>query len=146
MTLATSDIRYSTRLSICMPILRKPDKCSLWLMWWCIFKECEHRKVMFIYSFIYWAQNKYNYFVYCISIYSFIVYKNKYIHNVYCTITIIQNDFNSSPPSAPYMNQWIRSALVQIMACRRFGTTPLSKPKLGYCQLDPWEQTSVKFW
>ena len=47
----------------------------------------------------------------------------------------------SSPPSAEHMWQWIRSALVQIMACCLFGTKPLSKPMLGYCQLD----TSVKF-
>ena len=33
------------------------------------------------------------------------------------------------------------SALVQITACRLFGAKPLSKPILGYCQL---EQTSVK--
>ena len=33
-------------------------------------------------------------------------------------------------------------AVVQIMACRLFGATPLSKQMLGYCQL---EQTSVKF-
>ena len=51
---------------------------------------------------------------------------------------------NSSPPSAAYMRQWIGSALVQIMACRLFGTKPLSKPMLGYCLLDPWEQTSVQ--
>ena len=44
---------------------------------------------------------------------------------------------NSSPLSAMYMRQWIRSALVQIMACRLFGAKPLSKPMLGYCQLDP---------
>ena len=44
---------------------------------------------------------------------------------------------NSSPPSAAYMRQWIGSALVQIMACRLIGTKPLSKPMLGYCQLDP---------
>ena len=31
------------------------------------------------------------------------------------------------PPSAVYMRQWIGSALVQIMACRLFGTKPLSK-------------------
>ena len=31
------------------------------------------------------------------------------------------------------------------MACRLFGAKPLSKPMLGYCQLDPLEQTSVKF-
>ena len=32
------------------------------------------------------------------------------------------------------------------MARRPFGTKPLSKPMLGYCQLDPMDQTSVKFW
>ena len=52
---------------------------------------------------------------------------------------------NSSPPSAAYMLQWIGSALFQIMACRLFVAKPLSKPMLGYCQLAPLEQTSVKF-
>ena len=52
---------------------------------------------------------------------------------------------NSSPPSATYMRQWIGSALVEIMACRLFAAKPLSKPRLDYCQLDPKEQTSVKF-
>ena len=47
--------------------------------------------------------------------------------------------------SASYMRQWIGSALVQIMACRLSGAKPLSSPVLGYCQLDPGEQTSVKF-
>ena len=50
---------------------------------------------------------------------------------------------NPSPPSAAYMRQWIRSALVQVMACRLFGAKPLSKPMLGYCQLHPYKQTSV---
>ena len=49
-------------------------------------------------------------------------------------------DVNSSPASAALMRQWIRSALVQIMAWRLFSTKPLSKPMLGYCQLDPQEQ------
>ena len=31
-------------------------------------------------------------------------------------------------PSAAYMHQWFRSALVQIMACHLFGAKPLSKP------------------
>ena len=44
---------------------------------------------------------------------------------------------NSSPPSAAYMRQSIGSALVQIMACRLFGAKSLSKPMLGYCQMDP---------
>ena len=52
---------------------------------------------------------------------------------------------NSSPPSAAYMRQWTGSALVQIMACRLIGAKPLSEPMLTYCQLDLWEQTSVKF-
>ena len=43
---------------------------------------------------------------------------------------------NSSPPSATYMCQWNGSVLVQIMACRFFGTKPLSEPTLTYCQLD----------
>ena len=35
-------------------------------------------------------------------------------------------------------HHWIGSALIQIMACRLFGAKPLSKPKLGYCQLNLW--------
>ena len=38
-----------------------------------------------------------------------------------------------------------RLSLVQIMACCLFGAKPLSKSTLGYHQLDPSEQTSVKF-
>ena len=51
---------------------------------------------------------------------------------------------NSSPPSAAYMHQWNGSALVQVMACCLFGTKPLPEPMLTYCQLDCWEQISVK--
>ena len=40
------------------------------------------------------------------------------------------------PPSIP-VPHICGSALVQIMACRLFGAEPLSKPVLGYCQLDP---------
>ena len=43
------------------------------------------------------------------------------------------------------MHHWILSALIQIMACCLFGTKPLSKPMLGYSQLNPEEQTSMKF-
>ena len=32
------------------------------------------------------------------------------------------------------------------MVCRLVGAKPLSEPMLEYCYLDPWEQTSVKFW
>ena len=43
------------------------------------------------------------------------------------------------------MRQWTGSASVQVMACRLFGTKPLPDPMLTSCQLDPYEQTSVKF-
>ena len=43
-----------------------------------------------------------------------------------CIFLGIYCSFNSSPPSATYMCRWIGSALVQIMACRIFGTRPLS--------------------
>ena len=55
------------------------------------------------------------------------------------------NVFNTSPPRSAYMRHWTRSALVQVMACRLFGAKPLHKPMLIYCQLGPWEQTSMKF-
>ena len=42
------------------------------------------------------------------------------------------------------MRQWIGSALVKIMAWRRIGDKQLSEPMLGYRQLEPYEQTSVK--
>ena len=35
--------------------------------------------------------------------------------------------------------------LVQIMACHLFGNKPLPEPILAFCQLDSWEQISVKF-
>ena len=50
---------------------------------------------------------------------------------------------NSSFPSAAYMHQWTRSALVQVMACRLFGAKPLLEPMLAYCKLHSWEQISV---
>ena len=52
---------------------------------------------------------------------------------------------NSSPPSATYMCHRTGSALVQVMPCCLFGAKPLTEPILNYCQLHPWEQTSVKF-
>ena len=44
------------------------------------------------------------------------------------------------------MHQWIKPSLIQIMACCLFGAKPLPESVLTYCQLDPGEQTSVKFW
>ena len=49
-------------------------------------------------------------------------------------VNTTHGSINSSPPRATYMRQWIKSALVQIMACRLLGAKPLSKPMLGYWQ------------
>ena len=43
------------------------------------------------------------------------------------------------------MRQWIRCALVQIMASRLFDAKPKSTSMLCYCQLDPKDQTLLKF-
>ena len=37
-------------------------------------------------------------------------------------------------------NDWFR------LACRRDSFKPSSEPMLAYCQLDPWQLTSVKYW
>ena len=58
---------------------------------------------------------------------------------------LTDNDINSLRPSDAYMHPQPRTSLAQIMACRLFGAKPLSEPMLEYYQLDPWEQTSVKF-
>ena len=55
----------------------------------------------------------------------------------FCSKFLPDGPINSSPPSATYIRHWTGSALVQIMACHLFGAKPLSKPVLGYCQLDP---------
>ena len=77
-------------------------------------------------------------------VYSGRVYKN----NIDARIpirTIFQNSINSAAPSAANIFQGTLSALVQLMACRLFGAKPLPEPMLTYCQLDSYEQTSVKF-
>ena len=51
---------------------------------------------------------------------------------------------NSSPPSAAYMCRRSELALVQVKACRLFGAKPLAESVLTYCQLDSWEQISMK--
>ena len=50
-----------------------------------------------------------------------------------------------SPPTFAYVRQWTGSSSVQVMACRLFGAKWLPEPMLAYCQLDSWEQISVKF-
>ena len=58
---------------------------------------------------------------------------------------LIVTHINSSPSSAAYMRRWTGPAFVQVMACHLFGAKPLVKQVLTYGQLDPWEQTLVKF-
>ena len=64
---------------------------------------------------------------------------------LFTTLQHIWTHFHSFHPRAANMWQWIGSALVQIMACRLLGTKPLSKPMRSYCQLDLYDQISVKF-
>ena len=56
------------------------------------------------------------------------------------------NCFNSLRSSDSYMHHRPWPSLVQIMACRLFGAKPLSELMLYHCQLDLWEQTSVKMY
>ena len=43
------------------------------------------------------------------------------------------------------MRQFTVSSLIQAIACRLCGAKPLQEPMLIYCQLDSWEQFSMKF-
>ena len=43
------------------------------------------------------------------------------------------------------MLQRIMSAWIQMMACHTASAKLLSEPMLGYCLLDPKEQTTMKF-
>ena len=67
----------------------------------------------------------------------------KVVPNNMCTLSVYMSWLIS--PSATYMRWRIGSTLVQIMTCHLFGTKPLSKPMLGYCQVGPCEQPLVKF-
>ena len=60
-------------------------------------------------------------------------------------ISLCHSVVNSSSPCAAYIHQWSGSTLVQVLACRLYGAKPLPEPMLAYCQLDSWEQISVKF-
>ena len=55
------------------------------------------------------------------------------IKALYTTLTLRAYSYL---PGVACMRHWIGLTLVQIMACRLFGTKPLSKPMLGYCLLD----------
>ena len=52
-------------------------------------------------------------------------------HRSQSTLVGIMIQFIS--PNAAYIRQRIKSALVQMMACRQFGTKPLSKQMLSCC-------------
>ena len=43
------------------------------------------------------------------------------------------------------MRQWTGSPLAQGTACRLLGVKPLTEQMHAYCQLDPWEQISMKY-
>ena len=47
---------------------------------------------------------------------------------------------NSLRPCDACMRQQNRQSLVQIIACRLFGTKPLSEPMLYHCPFDTWEK------
>ena len=73
------------------------------------------------------------------------IYASLVLNELTKTCCAISDDlrFPWTPPSAAYIRQWIRSTLVEIMACRLFGAKLSSEPMLGYCPMDPKEQTSA---
>ena len=44
------------------------------------------------------------------------------------------------------MRLWTEPSLVQVIAYRLFRAKPLPEPMLIYCQIEPYEQSSVKFY
>ena len=73
-------------------------------------------------------------------------YKNMTSHTSPIVSHLRLDHVNSSPPSTVYMRQWSGPALVQIIASRLDGAKPLSEPILTYCQLNPKESISMKFY
>ena len=74
------------------------------------------------------------------------IYIDIYLFNFDVELFSIESSLvNSYPSGAAYMRQGTESAFFQIMACRLFGSKPLTEPKLTYCQHGPYEQTSVTF-
>ena len=65
--------------------------------------------------------------------------------NAWIYVFIVSIDRKIFAHLAAYMHQWNKSALVQVMSWRLLSAQPLPEPMLAYCQLDPWEQISVKF-
>ena len=67
------------------------------------------------------------------------------MHTWCVMLYFVINILPTSTPSAKYMHQLSGSSLVQVMACCLSSTKPLPEPLLPYCELDSWEQISVKF-
>ena len=65
---------------------------------------------------------------------------------LYGMVVHLSHQLCNSSPLVTHMRQWIGSALVQIMGCHLLVAKPLSTTMLGYCQLDPLEEFSVKFY
>ena len=65
---------------------------------------------------------------------------------LYARFYKFEQQLNSWRPSDAYMRQWIIPPLLQIMACRLFGTNSLLDSMLPYSQLDTKEYISVKFY
>ena len=59
---------------------------------------------------------------------------------------IIRPDsFNLLRPSDAWLRQQTKPSLFQKIASRLSGGKPFSETMLAYCQMGPWEQTSMKF-
>ena len=54
-------------------------------------------------------------------------------------------DYNKSNCTGTSVVWTTGATFIQIMVCRLLGAKPLPEPMLVYCQLDSWEQISVKF-
>ena len=76
---------------------------------------------------------------------SFIYNVNNFSCRCFFYVCVLVFDINSFPPCAAYMRKWIRSSLVHVTACHLFGTKPSPEPMMTFCEMDPQEQTSVKF-
>ena len=97
------------------------------------------RQIYRYYTLVYMSAMNYDIICIACKIKCFFVF-SIFFHLFVYTFKFQNRQLNSSPPSAAYMRQWIELALVQTMACCLFGAMPLSKPMLGYCQLNPLEQ------
>ena len=74
-----------------------------------------------------------------------IILNNEFEYYILISHLLRANEFNSLRLSDAYMHQWNRPSLVQMMACCLLGTKPSAEQIMFFfCQLEPYEQTSVK--